>query len=178
MNRAVAKYYRSLWGKPSRKLSFRGSGARVQVHTWEAAATDWGVALYATVGASAAPTAGDHRVEFVLGLRPAVDQVVQALASLGSFPVLAGEIDKGDTVTLGEPLWPGAAMRAFLIVPEVEDFLPPLVTRRGHVQFLRALPIHDSEIDLKNEIGAGALMESLQNQNLRLADPERRPVTR
>ncbi|MEU7907725.1 suppressor of fused domain protein [Actinoplanes sp. NPDC049118] len=177
MSRDVAKYYQSLWGKPSRVLDYRGSGARLQVHTWGIADTDMGVALYATVGASEGKAAGDHRVEFILGLDPPQDGVISSLASLGAFPILAGEIDKGETVTLGEPLWPGSEMRAFLMVPEVEDFIPPLVTRRKHVQFLRALPVYDSEIDLKNKHGAGWLMDQLFDQDLGIADPERRPVT-
>jgi hypothetical protein len=177
VSRDVAKHYQSLWGKPSRVLNFRGSGARVQVHTWGLAGTDWGVALYATIGASEGKAAGHHRVEFILGLRPEEDGVLEAMASLGSFPILAGEIDKGETVTLGEPLWPGSAFRAFLMVPEVEDFIPPLVTRKKHVQFLRVVPIHDSEIDLKNEHGPGWLMEQLHDQGLRMADPKRPPVT-
>jgi hypothetical protein len=45
------------------------------------------------------------------------------------------------------------------------------------VQFLRAVPIHESEIDLKNEHGPGWLMEQLHDQGLRMADPNRRPVT-
>lgn len=177
MSRDVAKYYESLWGRPSRTLDFRGSGARVEVHVWRPGDTDEGVALYATVGASEGRAAGRHRVEFVLGLLPEWDGVISSVASLGAFPILAGEIDKGDTVTLGEPLWPGTEMRAFLMVPEVEDFLPPLITRKKHVQFLRALPIYDSEIDLKNEHGPGWLMEQLQEQGIRMADPRRRPVT-
>jgi hypothetical protein len=177
VSRDVAKYYRSLWGKPSRVLNFRGSGARVQVHTWGIDDTDWGVALYATVGASKGKAAGDHRVEFITGMRPVEDGVIGSLASLGAFPILAGPIDKGETVTLGEPLWPGTPMRAFLMVPEVEDIIPPLITRRRHVQFLRAIPVYDSEIDLKNEYDAAWLMETLDDQGLNMADPHRRPVT-
>lgn len=177
MSRDVARYYQSLWGKPSRVLNYRGSGARLQIHTWGITDTDMGVELYATVGASTGKAAGDHRVEFILGLDPGRDEAISSLASLGSFPILAGELDKGETVTLSEPLWPGTEMRAFLMVPEVEDFIPPLVTRRMHVQFLRVMPIYDSEIDLKKEHGPGWLMDELFDQGLGMWDPQRRPVT-
>jgi hypothetical protein len=175
MRRAVARHYRSLWGRPARKLTFGGHGVRIQVHHWRAADTDEGVELYATAGASAARMDGQHRVEFILGLTSEVD-VAESLAGLGSFPLLSGEIDKGDTVTLGGPLWPGSECRAYLIIPEVEDYLSPLVSRRGHVQFLRAMPIFDSEIDLKKEHGAGWLMEELHDQGMRIGDAKRRPV--
>ncbi|WP_250027542.1 suppressor of fused domain protein [Paractinoplanes maris] len=176
MRRAVARHYRSLWGRPGRKLNFGGHGVRVQVHHWRAADTDEGVELYATVGASAARMAGRHRVEFILGLTSEVD-VAESLAGLGSFPALAGEIDKGDTVTLGGPLWPGSDFRAYLIIPEVDDYLPPLVSRRAHVQFLRAMPIFESEIDLKKEHGAGWVMEELDQRGMRIGDANRRPLS-
>lgn len=172
----IAKYYQSLWGKPSRVKTFYPGGYRIRVHKWSAASTDLGVALYATVGASEGRQDTDHRVEFIVGLLPEEDAVMPSLAGLGSFPVAVGPANKGDTVTLGGPLWPGTEMRAFLMVPEVREFIPTLLLKEYHVEFLRAMPIYDSEIELKKQNDAGWLMEELHSQNVRISNPRRPPV--
>jgi hypothetical protein len=174
--KAVAKYYESLWGRPSRVDEFYAAGARILIHKWDVGATDEGVALYATVGASEGENLGDHRVEFIAGLLPEEDGIMPALAGLASFPSARGPVNKGDTVTLGGPLWSTTEMQAFLVVPEVDEFIPTLSLSGYHVEFLRALPVYDSEVKLKKELGPGWLMEQMHAQGIRMSSPARPPV--
>lgn len=172
----VREYYISLWGKPSRAENFYAAGVRTRVLKWEPSATDEGVALYATVGASEGRRGSVHRVEFVVGLLPAEDGVMRSLGGLGAFPRVSGIVNKGDTISLGAPLWPGTDMKAFLVVPEIDEFLPTLKLRNYHVEFLRVLPIYDSELQMKKEHGPGWLMERLHDQHIRMSSPQRLAV--
>jgi hypothetical protein len=174
--KGIEQHYRSVWGKPSRTSRFFAKGRGIRVHKWDSGVTDEGVALYATDGASDGGNQGPHRAEFVVGLLPSEDAVMSSLAGLGVFPSVSGEVNKGDTIWLGSPLWPGAGMSAFMTIPAVDDFIPTIELKEFHVEFLRVLPVYDSEIELKKIHGASWLMRQLHAQGMLLSDPLRSPV--
>jgi hypothetical protein len=159
----VHELYRTRWGEPSRTASFCTRDLEIEVLKWDAASSPEGVALYATVGASARPLAGEdprHRVELFLGLLPEQDDVASPLAALGLYPAVERvALDHGHTVPADEPLWPGTTMAAFLVVRPRPDFLSPQELASGlHVEFLHAIPIFESERAFKVEHGAEALL--------------------
>jgi hypothetical protein len=55
---AVRDLYVARWGEPSREAMFQVAGPNAEVCKWDASATAEGVALYATIGASAHPMPG------------------------------------------------------------------------------------------------------------------------
>jgi hypothetical protein len=178
---AVRDLYRAHWGEPMRQASFEVGERKIEVSKWAADATLEGVALYATIGASARPMAGcdpKHRVEFFVGLVPERDEVASALAALGLYSEReAVAIDHGHTVTADGPLWSGTTMRAFLVVRPLRDFLPALKFTEGlHVDFLQAVPIFDSERAFSAEHGAEELVYKWQESAVPFWNPERAPT--
>lgn len=178
---AVRDLYRVHWGGPSRQARFEVGEFNIEVLKWAADANPEGVALYATLGASARPMAGrdpNHRVEFFLGLVPERDDVASALAALGLYSAREGTaLDHGHTVPADEPLWPGTEMRAFLVLRPLSDFLLPLQLPDGlHVDFLQAVPLFDTERAFKAEHGAEALLQRWEREGVPFWDPERAPA--
>jgi hypothetical protein len=157
-------------------MRLKAVGRQVDVHRWDVESTDEGVTLYGTVGAST--RAHDvHRVEFVIGLLPMEDSVALSLAALATFPVLSGPVTVGETVTLPDPVIAGSAAHTYLVVPRKESILPQLGLGDGtHVEFLQVLPIHESELELKQRHSAEWLVSRIFDEGLRLSAPTRPPV--
>lgn len=178
---AVRDLYRAHWGEPSRRARFEIGESAIEIFKWAANANPEGVALYATLGASAHSMVGrdpNHRVEFFLGLVPERDEVASALAALGLYPAREGvALDHGHTVPADGPLWPGTQMRSFLVLRPLKDFLPPLELSDGlHVDFLQAVPLFDSERAFKSEHGAEALLNRWEQDGVPFWNPERAPA--
>jgi Suppressor of fused protein (SUFU) len=178
MVEAVGDPYRARWGEPTRKARFDVGEFGIDVLKWDADANPEGVALYATVGASGWPMADrdpDHRVEFFVGLVPARDGIASALAALGLYPAREGvALDHGHTVPAGEPLWPGAQMRSFVVVRPRPDFLPALELRGGlHVEFFQAIPVFEAEVAFRRKYGAEALLRRWEEAELYFWDSKR-----
>jgi hypothetical protein len=176
---AVRDFYREHWGKPSRQAVFRTGSFEIEVYKWDAAATNEGVNLYATLGASAEDMPGaevGHRVEYFVGLQPGRDDIASPLAALGLFARREGKtIDHGHTVPASGPLWPGTDMSAFLVLRQVGEILPALPLPDGvHVEFLQAVPVFDSEIHFKAAQGAEALLQRWERTGTPFWDPGRR----
>jgi hypothetical protein len=175
---AVRDLYLAHWGEPSRRARFEVGEFEIEVCKWAADANSDGVALYATVGASARPMVGrdpNHRVEFFVGLVPERDDVASALAALGLFSAREGvALDHGHTVPADGPLWPGTQMQTFLVLRPLRDFLPPLELPEGlHVDFLQAVPLFDGERAFKSEHGAEALLQRWEREGVPFWNPER-----
>jgi hypothetical protein len=170
LSHAVRAHCIGHWGEPSREAEFRREGEHVHVLKW--AAPD-GVARYATLGASDKPArhvGPGHRVEYVLELRPERDDVASAFANLATHRVYAGS-----TASYEDPLWPATAMRTFVVVA-APDLLPTLPPVRGvHVEFLRAIPLHDAERAFVVEHGAAELRRRWDAAGVAYRDAERAP---
>lgn len=67
-------------------------------------------------------------------------------------------------MTLGQPLWSGAVVRTFLVVPPLADILPALVLGDdSHVEFLQVMPVSERERELKSVKGARWLLGELND---------------
>lgn len=178
----VRDLYVASWGPPSRSARFTAPGGlEAHICKWDKDAIGEGVALYATIGASAHPMPGmdpKHRVEYFLGLNPPRDQVASPFAALALYSAReAVSVGSGDSVPADKPLWPGTKMRRFLIVHPVEYILAPLeLPDNVHVNFLQAIPIYDSELAYKSERGVQGLLDLWSESKVRFWDPDRSPV--
>lgn len=175
---AVRDLYRARWNEPSRRAHFDVDELGIEILKWTADSSPEGVALYATVGASAWQQTGcdaNHRVEFFAGLLPEQDEICSALAALGLYSVREDvALGHGHTVPGNGPLFPGAGMDAFLVMRPREGFLPTLDLSGGlHVDFLQAIPIYSSDRAFKAEHGADALMRRWEDVGVEFWDPQR-----
>ncbi|GHI39965.1 suppressor of fused domain protein [Streptomyces violascens] len=176
----VRVHYVSAWGQPSREAMFTFGDTVMEVFKWSHETTEEGVNLYATCGASRrqmGDTESRHRVEFATGLLPDEDRITSALALLGTFPLSGRTISYGESVTLGDPLWPDTSMQSFLTVRPMEDLLPDLqVSDHGYVQFMNVVPMFESELRLRNGRSAEWLMGELNDHDVSWWDPRRKPL--
>jgi hypothetical protein len=172
----IREYYESKWGLPHREARFELSGNEIEVYKWGESVTGEGVTIYATNGASAKEShSPKFRVEFFIGFRPEFDDIASALSLLGSYPLAGGSVVDGDTVTLGDPLWSASPARTFLIAPQIEELLPPLLLpNSSHVHFCQAIPISDAELDLKKRHGAEWLLGELNDRGMVTSRHDRR----
>jgi suppressor of fused protein SUFU len=180
IRKVVDKHYRELWGAPSRTARFRRNDYSVDIYKWEASVNREGVTVYTTLGASCytmvgAPT--EHRVEFFVGLDPARDEIASPLAGLALY---AAEhqtvVAHGHTVPVGQPLWLGTEMSAWLVLQPLSEIIPPLHTVDGtHVEFLQAIPLYPSELAFKKAHQAEGLLEKWRQAKVPFWNPDRKP---
>lgn len=175
----VIAHYKAAWGQPSRTADFDRDGYRLQVFKWSASQNPEGVTLYATCGLSAYALAHRdlrHRIELYVGLEPAVDDVARSLALL-ALVTLVDKLTIGSdhTVQFPEPLWPGTAMRTFLISPPTPEILSALSPREDglHVDFHPVIPIFDSELQFKRDHSADDLIERWRAHAIPYWNPNR-----
>lgn len=174
---SVREYYGSKWAAPRRTAWFEVLGHGVEIYKWDAAVTGEDVAIYATIGASAwaAQAPPGRRAEFFIGLEPEFDDIAPAMSMLGAYQAQGGNVADGDTVTLGSPLWPGAPASTFLVVPQIEALLDPLLLPdRTHVHFCEVIPISPGELKLKQKHDAIWLLGELNDRGLPTWRHERR----
>jgi hypothetical protein len=177
----VRAAYVGRWGPPSRTARFQVDENSIEVYKWDAAVNPEQVALYATIGASSEPVAGqdpDHRLEFFIGLLPPKDDVASALAALGLYAQREGEsLDHGHTVPSDGPLWAGTELNRFLVVRPRTAVLEPIRLPNGqHVELLQAIPMYESELEYKRRHGTDGLLQRWEEASVPFWDPDR-PAT-
>lgn len=157
-----------------------GAGALVRYATVGMSAQPMTDAASPGAGASvvlADPVRGP-RAELLLTVRAGwadTGKVLRPLAVLAASPQVEGVvIAPGNSLDLGEPLWPGARFRAVLVGEGgglVEDLAlePPM----DPVRFLPLLPMTPNEAAWKRVHGGGALQERWLAQGVDLRDPQR-----
>lgn len=161
------------WGRPSRSARFETRNNAVNVHKFEARATGQGVVLYVTVTEGNLPAA--HRVEFVLGLLTARDDVASPLAALAIYNLRAS-LHHGDTVPASGPLWRGTSMRRFLVMDQRTPVVGPFATEDARTDVLQVIPLYESEVDLKAKLGADGMLQTMLDQRIGFWDPDRPPI--
>jgi len=183
---------RSAFGEPDARAAVTFVGAeRVEVLRFAEADADGGVLRYATLGMSAAPMndptdlvsdpVRGPRAELVLSVRPGradTDKVLRPLAVLAASPQVEGVVvAPGNSLDLGEPLWPGAPFSAVLVA-EPGGLVPDLELDGGMdpVAFLPLLPMTPNEAAWKRVHGAAALRERWLRHGTDLRDPLRAEV--
>jgi hypothetical protein len=150
------------------------------------------VLRYATLGmsrepmndpvASVADPVRGPRAELILSVRAGraeTDKVLRPLAVLAASPQVEGVVvAPGNSLDVGEPLWPGAPFPAVLVAEPgglVEDL--ELDAPMAPVRFLPLLPMTADEAAWKRVRGAGALREQWLRHGTDLRDPLRAQVS-
>lgn len=179
---------RSVFGEPDARAAVTFLGAeRIEVLRF----TDGDLLRYVTLGMSAQPmndplaTVTDlvrgPRAELLLSVRAGAadtDKVLRPLAVLAASPQVEGVVvAPGNSLDLGDPLWPGAPFSAVLVAEPgglVTDLAldPPM----DPVRFLPLLPLTPNEAAWKRVHGAPALHDRWLTHGTDLRDPRRGPV--
>jgi hypothetical protein len=171
--------------------------------------SDGDLVRYVTLGMSRAPmndplaAVADPlrgpRAELVLSLRAGradTDKVLRPLAVLAASPQVEGVVPApGNSLDVGEPLWPGAPFAAVLVAEpgglvadlDLEEGAPRSGSVGGGgratggtldpVRFFPLLPMTHTEAAWKRVHGAGALQERWLRYGTDLRDPERGAVS-
>ncbi|MBD0739211.1 suppressor of fused domain protein [Streptomyces sp. CBMA29] len=178
---------RSAFGAPDARAAVTFLGVdRIEVLRYR----DGDLLRYATLGMSARPmneplaTVADPvrgpRAELLLSVRAGVaetDKVLRPLAVLGASPQVEGVVvGPGNSLDVGEPLWPGAPFSAVLVAEGgglVEDLT---LDALDPVRFLPLLPMTHTEAAWKRVQGAAALQERWLSHGTDLRDPLRGAV--
>jgi Suppressor of fused protein (SUFU) len=177
----VRAHYVERFGPPSRIAEYSSSSHDAWIYKWNSDATAEGANLYVTIGASACPISGyptDHRLEFHLGLLPAMDDVTASLAAMALRMAETGiPIDHGHTFSLTGPLWRGTPMQRLLVFRSPgEEIIAPLKCSDGsHVSFLQAAPIHECEVEFRDAHGIDELLRVWSLERVPFWDPFRPP---
>lgn len=163
--RLVEARLRSAFGEPQARAAVTFLGAdRIEVLRF--ADPEAGVLRYATLGMSATPMrdplapAADPvrgpRAELVLTVRPGradTDRVLRPLAVLAASPQVEGVvIAPGNSLDVGEPLWPGAPFSAVLVA-EPGGLVEDLYLGEDLAPDLGADPRPDPGLDLGADSG-------------------------
>jgi hypothetical protein len=179
---------RSVFGPPNARAAVTFLGTeRIEVLRFAAE----GLLRYATLGMSAHPmndplaAVADPergpRAELLLTVRAGVTDtagVLRPLAVLAASPQVEGVVvAPGNSLDLGEPLWPGAPFAAVLVAEsgggvEVHVHRDP----NDPVRFLPLLPMTPNEAAWKRVHGAAALQERWLSRGTDLRDPLRATV--
>jgi hypothetical protein len=185
---------RTAFGEPEARAAVTFLGAeRIEVLRFVGSDADGGVLRYVTLGMSAAPmhdptglpspSARGPRAELVLSVRPSradTDKVLRPLAVLAASPQVEGVvIAPGNSLDVGEPLWPEAPFSAVLVAEPgglVEDLDLGPGSGADPVGFLPLLPMTPNEAAWKRVHGAAALRERWLRHGTDLRDPLRGEV--
>jgi hypothetical protein len=179
---------RAALGEPDARAAVTFLGAeRIEVLRY----TDADLRRYITLGMSAQPMndplsavadpVRGPRAELLLtvrGDRAETDKVLRPLAVLAASPHVEGVVvAPGNSLDLGEPLWPGAPFSAVLVA-EGGGLVADLVLDEpmDPVRFLPLLPMTANEAAWKRVHGAAALQERWLAQGTDLRDPRRGSV--
>ncbi|MFD7613392.1 suppressor of fused domain protein [Streptomyces sp. NPDC059828] len=182
----------SAFGEPDARaaMTFLGTD-RIEVLRF-VAGDDRGTVRYATLGMSAQPMNDPKdlladpvkgpRAELLLSVRGGLadtDKVLRPLAVLASSPQVEGVIvAPGNSMDVGEPLWPNAPFTSVLVAEPgglVEDLELP--EPMDPVRFLPLLPMTPNEAAWKRVHGAAALQDRWLKHGTDLRDPLRGPVS-
>jgi hypothetical protein len=179
---------RAAFGEPDARAAVTFLGAeRIEVLRY----TDADLRRYITLGMSAQPMndplaavadpVRGPRAELLLTVRgdsAATDKVLRPLAVLAASPQVEGVVvAPGNSLDVGEPLWPGAPFSAVLVA-EGGGLVGDLVLDEpmDPVRFLPLLPMTPNEAAWKRVHGAAALQERWLAQGTDLRDPRRGSV--
>ena len=182
----------SAFGDPDARAAVTFLGAeRIEVLRF----SDGDLLRYVTLGMSAQPmndplaTVADPvrgpRAELLLTVRGGLaetDRVLKSLAVLAASPQVEGVVvAPGNSLDVGEPLWPGAPFAAVLVAEpgglvEDLDLGADLGEPMDPVRFLPLLPMTANEAAWKRVHGAGALQERWLGHGTDLRDPLRASV--
>ncbi|MEV6011474.1 suppressor of fused domain protein [Streptomyces sp. NPDC051976] len=178
----------SAFGEPDARAAVTFLGVeRIEVLRF----SDGDLLRYATLGMSAQPMndplaavtdpVRGPRAELLLTVRAGLaetDRVLRPLAVLAASPQVEGVVvAPGNSLDVGDPLWPGAPFSAVLVAEGgglIEDLA--LDAPMDPVRFLPLLPMTPNEAAWKRVRGAGPLQELWLSHGTDLRDPLRGSV--
>ncbi|MFC4032582.1 suppressor of fused domain protein [Streptomyces polygonati] len=187
---------RVAFGEPDARAAITFLGVeRIEVLRY----SDGDLRRYVTLGMSAQPMADPlatmadavrgPRAELLVTVRagrggagPDTDKILRPLAVLAASPQVEGVVvAPGNSLEVGEPLWPGAPFSAVLVAEGgglVEDLALAEVLGEpmDPVRFLPLLPMTPNEAAWKRVHGAAALQERWLKLGTDLRDPARGSV--
>jgi hypothetical protein len=167
---AVRDHYVAHWGH-NEGIILRPGNTEVVIHEWPLDVVCKGIAAYSTSGTIDVPRTG-HLCEFIVLLTDSRNEIARSLADLWKTGTTAS-IGHGTTIEHGDPLWAGTKMSNYLVTSQ-ESLLHPLEIDHGtHVTFYRAIPVYDSEVELKRQTGLGALLTVWREIRVPFWDPAR-----
>ena len=168
------RVYTGKYGQPSRISEYVSrEGPRILVYKWDEEKTNEGVTMYATDGASEVLGTGERSCEFFLGLTPAVDDIVEALAEVAMDGNGTGQIpSSGDSITLAFDLWRGTQMRSFLFT-DGSELIPSHLETSKRIDFIQLVPLFASELEFKSAHGEAALWERFKAKTVPYWDSTR-----
>ena len=167
---AVRAHYVAHWGQ-NEGIVMRSGSTEVVIHEWSLGVVRPGVVAYSTSGILDVPRSG-HLREFIMLLTEPRNEIANSLADLWVTGTTAS-IGHGTTIGHGDPLWPGTEMTNYLVMSQ-ESLLHPLaINRATHVTFYRAIPVYDSEVELKRKDGLDALLAVWREKRVPFWNPTR-----
>ncbi|MEW2519377.1 suppressor of fused domain protein [Actinacidiphila alni] len=181
---------RSAFGEPDARAAVTFLGAE-RIEVLRFSDESLGLWRYATLGMSGRPMTDPidpfpdpvrgPRAELLLSVRAGLaetDKVLRPLAVLAASPQVEGVVvAPGNSLDVGEPLWPGAPFTSVLVAEAgglVEDL--ELDPPHDPVRFLPLLPMTPAEGAWKRVRGAAALQERWLTHGTDLRDPLRAAV--
>ncbi|MBK5571811.1 suppressor of fused domain protein [Ensifer sp. SSB1] len=170
------EHYEKLYGRPDRTARFAlADGRSILIYKWSEESSKEGVTLYATDGVRELLKDGSDACEFYIGLRPEVDDVVEAIAEAAFDGNGTGvPPNSGDTITLSFPLWKGTVAATFLFT-NGDGILPPIQDNGTAIHFVKLVPIFPNELEYKKRFGEDALWERFESQGVEYWNAYREP---
>ena len=170
----ISSYYINKYGNPEREAEFVSpEGKKVKIYKWNEEQTGEGVTMYATIGASENIGNDQSACEFFIGMTPAADNIVQALAEVALHGNGSDKVpSSGDTITLVYDLWEGTKARSFMF-SDGEELLSPMSDGSKNIEFVQLVPLFDSELRYKKEHGEEALWKRFEAKEVPYWDSNR-----
>lgn len=166
--------YAARLGEPDAEAQFTRDGMHIFVLTYEPSPATGEVTLYLTAGVSDLLQPGygpAHRLEFSIGLLPAIDEVAGSLAHLGILPQITGNpLAHGHTWRADTPVIRGYDFSGFLVLQSGEPIVPPIVLDDMHVDVLTVFPLFTDELDYFREHGTDALWDRMEEADVPVWD--------
>jgi Suppressor of fused protein (SUFU) len=167
---AVRNHYLAHWGH-NEGIVMRSANTEVVIHEWPPDVVRKGVVAYSTSGTLDGPRTG-HLREFIVLLTDSRSGIARSLADLWVTGATAS-VGHGTTVGHGDPLWTGTEMCNYLVTSQ-ESLLQSLaIDHETHVTFHRAIPVYDSEVEVKRQNGLDALLAVWREARVPFWDPAR-----
>ncbi|WP_419905545.1 suppressor of fused domain protein [Kiloniella sp.] len=154
----IANYYLNKYGKPEREAEYiTQDGRAVEIYKWTEEQCGEGVTMYATIGANENLGDDQSSCEFFIGITPAADDIVEALAEVAFDGNGTNDVpSSGDTITLAFNLWPKTKAKSFMFT-DGTDIIPPLSHKNKNIKFIQLVPLFDEELIYKKKHGEEAL---------------------
>lgn len=153
----IVSHYKKLYGEPERVARFTDNcGTQIHIYKFGLAQNPDEVAIYATDGARHISSLG---IEYFIGIRPEVDEIVDAVAEVAIEGKKWQTPPKpGDSITLSFPIW-NNSKASTLMFSNGDEIIPDLTVGPRTIRFIKLVPLFPEELEFKKEFGAERLWQ-------------------